>query len=460
LYSGSVFFVGAGPGDPELLTLKAQRLIAQADVILYAGSLVNPAVLAYARAGVVVYNSAGMKLADQITLMCAAAAKGQTVVRLHTGDPSVYGAIFEQMQELAAAGVGYSIVPGVSSAFAAAASLGIEYTLPGETQTVIFTRLSGQTSVPDGESLQELAAHRSSLVVFLSAGMIDRVVENLRQAGYDGSTPAAVVFRASWPDESILRGRLDTIVAQVQSAEITHQALIVISPALAAGKEKPTRVSHLYGTALNTPKRCETTAIVTLTRSGTETGRRLHALLPQSVLYAPARFLDVGVAAASDVRPYADSIRQVLQSAFREHTGLVCILATGIVVRELASLLQGKHMDPAVVVLDEDGRFAISLLGGHLGGANQLARRLSELLGCTPVLTTASDVRGLPAMDLLGAEEGWVLRQEEHLTALSAALVNGDHVGVFQGYGQQKLVAVFPTPQLDPLSFTESPGSC
>ena len=434
---GMVYFVGAGPGDPELLTLKARQLIAQADVIIYAGSLVNPAVLRYARPDAEIHNSAGMKLARQIALMRTAVESGQAVVRLHTGDPTFYSAIMEQMRELDKTDIPYRVIPGVSSASAAAAALGVELTLPGGTQTVIFTRLAGRTPVPDTEALRRLAAHRSSLVIFLSVGMIEQVVDELRVAGYDEDTPVAVVYRASWPDELIVRGTLADIAARVQAAEITHQALIIVSPALSPWAKESVPNSYLYGAALQQPERRNAPAIIALTRPGTETGRRLHRLLPGSWLYAPARFLEPEEQDKQGIVPYSVSVRQALQRAFREHNALICIMASGIVVRELAPLLRSKHTDPAVVVLDQQGRYAVSLLSGHEGGANRLARQVANLLGGTAVLTTASDVLGLPPLDLLGQKEGWALRRGEQLAALSAALVNGVPVGVVQEAGDE-----------------------
>ena len=437
-YSGTVYFVGVGPGDPELITLKAKRLIGQADVVVYAGSLVNPALLEYARSDVELHNSAGMKLDEQIQVMTAAVEKGQMVARLHTGDPAVYGATLEQMRELEVRGVPYAVVPGVSSAFAAAAALGIEFTVPGDTQTVIFTRLSGRTPVPERESLRKLASHRASLVVFLSAGMVARVVDDLYEAGYSPDTPVAVVYRASWPDELVLRGTLADIVAQMEEAEITHQALIVISPALDESKAagEAAQDSHLYGAALEEPLRCPTTAVIALTRGGAQTGRRLHNLLPESVLYVPTWF-DTVPDGQPNVVSYDTSVRQVLQSAFQEHSALVCIMASGIVVRELAPLLRSKHVDPAVVVLDEAGQYAVSLLGGHKGGANALAREIAGLLAGTPVLTTSSDVQKLPSLDLLGGEKGWTLTRLKYMTEVIAALANGEVVGVFQEGGDE-----------------------
>ena len=486
---GIVYFVGAGPGDPDLITLKAQKLIAQADVIVYAGSLVNPEILAYARPEAERHNSADMKLSEQVAVMSDAAARGRMVVRLHTGDPSIYGATLEQMRELDKKGIPYAVVPGVSSVFAAAAALGIEYTVPGDTQTVILTRLSGRTPVPDREALKLLAEHRSSLVVFLSAGMISNVVDQLLAAGYTSATPVAVVYRASWPDELVIRSTLGDIVQRLEAAQITHHALIIVSPALDEDRAKGELAedSHLYGTALAEPQRDSSTAIVTLTRGGTRTGQRLHALLPDSVLYAPSRFLDDAAGEQERVVPFTVSVRQILQSAFGEHQAMICIMASGIVVRELAPLFRSKHTDPPIVVLDENGQYAVSLIGGHKGGGNALARRVAELLGGTAVLTTSSDVQGLPALDLLGRgsapsslpplvppwtggdelldevgpgrrgemrpsvssgpwtggprwseiKRPWVLRRGAHMTAVSAALVNGEPVGVWQEAGDE-----------------------
>lgn len=434
---GIVYFIGAGPGDPELLTLKGKRLLEEAGLVLYAGSLVNPAVLAHAHPDAARHSSAGMDLEEQIKLMRAAVERGQTVARLHTGDPAIYGATFEQMRRLEAEGLDYRVVPGVTSALAAAAALGIELTVPERTQTVIFSRLCGRTNVPEREALARLAEHRASLLLFLSAGMIERVVDELLATGYRPDTPIAVAFRVSWPDERIIRGTLTDIAEQVRAAEITHHALIVVSPALQAEVTAGAPDSHLYGTAQAAPERAPTMAIVSLTRGGTATGQRLLAALEDAVLYAPARFLDEANGTGR-VRGYETSVRQVLQSAFRAHTALVAIMASGIVVRDLAPLLRSKHADPGVVVLDEAGRHAVSLLSGHQGGANRLARRIADCLGGTAVITTASDVQDLPALDLLGEAEGWRLERAEAMTAVSAALVNGDSVGVVQEAGGEQ----------------------
>ena len=432
---GIVYFVGAGPGDPELITVKGQRLIAQADLILYAGSLVPEDLLQGAPAHAECRSSLKMKLAQQVSLMAQAVNAGKTVVRLHTGDPSIYGAIAEQMQALRQEGVPYRVVPGVSSALAAAAALQVELTLPEQTQTVILTRLGGRTPVPESENLAALAAHHSSLIIFLSTGMIDRVVNDLLAAGYTPQTPVAVVYRVSWPDEKVIRGTLVDIVQTLSVAEITHHALIVVSPALDQDQGEVSPVSHLYSSALDSSRRDNQVAIVALTRNGVKTGHCLLQRLPDGLLYAPERFVPE-VPADARIIPTITSIRQTLQSAFLRHRALVCIMASGIVVREIASLLRAKHVDPAVVVMDEAGHYAISLISGHKGGANALAVQCAEILGGQAVVTTASDTQGLPSLDLLAKQYGWQMKPTRHLTAISAAMVNGQPICIYQDCGE------------------------
>lgn len=236
-----VYFVGAGPGDPELLTLKGRRLLDAADLVVYAGSLVNPALLDGIRARC--HDSAGLDLTAIMDLLIPACRAGETVVRLHTGDPTMYGAIREQMQELARAQIPAVVVPGVSSVFAAAAALGLELTVPEQTQTVILTRQAGRTPVPESEALPKLAAIGATMCIFLSVGMIQSVVADLLAGGYAATTPVAVVEKASWPDERIVRGTLEDIAARVESAGIRKTAMIVVGPAL---DERSQIASRLY----------------------------------------------------------------------------------------------------------------------------------------------------------------------------------------------------------------------
>ncbi len=244
-----VAFVGAGPGDPELLTVKGQRLIAQADVIIYADSLVPPEVCAGARPEATIYPSAALTLEETTAIMLAAAARGQRVVRLQSGDPSLYGALHEQLAVLDRHGVPYIIVPGVSSAFAAAAALGAELTVPEVAQTIIFTRHAGRVAMPEGESLPALASHQTTLAIFLSITRAHQVARELLAGGYPPETPVAVVYRVSWPDQRVIRTTIANLAQDVRAARIARQALILVGWALAPDiRAEGTRAgrSHLY----------------------------------------------------------------------------------------------------------------------------------------------------------------------------------------------------------------------
>lgn len=227
-----VSFVGAGPGDPELITVKGQRLLGEADVIIYAGSLVNPALLSLAKQGAVIYNSASMTLDQVIEVMEKAVVRGEKIVRLHTGDPSIYGAIQEQMDSLDTKNITYEVIPGVSSFLATAAALKREYTLPDVSQTVIITRLEGRTPVPEKEKLALLASHNATMCIFLSVHMIDNVMKELVEGGYPQDTPVAIVQKASWPDQKIVRGTVSTIGQIITDAQIDRTAMIVVGRCL------------------------------------------------------------------------------------------------------------------------------------------------------------------------------------------------------------------------------------
>lgn len=224
----TVYFIGAGPGDPDLITVKGKRLIGEADVIIYAGSLVNPQVLAGAKPEAMIYNSASMTLSEVIAVIKAGAEQDRQVVRVHTGDPSIYGAIREQMVQLDELGIPYEVVPGVSSFLASAAALKREYTLPGVSQTVILTRMEGRTPVPEAETIERLAAHQATMVIFLSVGQIEELCRRLICGGYEADTPAAVVYKASWADQQIVTGTLTDIALRVKDAGIRKTALVTV----------------------------------------------------------------------------------------------------------------------------------------------------------------------------------------------------------------------------------------
>ena len=248
---GKVYFIGGGPGDPELLTLKAKRIIDSADVIIYADSLVHPSVCDSAKPDAHIIGSKTLTLDEISALMVEAAGEGKLVARIQSGDPSIYGAVLEQMRLLEAAGVAYEIVPGVSAAFAAAAALKTEFTVPEVSQTVIFTRLEGRVAMPDGEKLRDLAAHGCTLVLFLSITRINGVVRELRAGGYAEDTPVAVVYRVGWHDEQVITGALADIAPKVKRAGITLQALVLVGAAFdpdirRINAAQATASSHLY----------------------------------------------------------------------------------------------------------------------------------------------------------------------------------------------------------------------
>ena len=241
----TVYFIGAGPGDPELLTIKGRRLIERCPVCLYAGSLVPAAVVACAPADAKVVNTANLHLDQIVALMAEADQAGHDVARVHSGDPSLYGAIAEQMRRLDPLNIPYEVVPGVSSFAAAAAALNLELTPAGANQTVILTRAAGRTGLPDNESLAELARHRTGLVLFLSAAQVAEVVAALTPH-YGPEAPVVVAYRVSWPDQRLLRCTLATLAAEMKAAQIHLTALILVGPMLEPEKA---RHSHLYDAA-------------------------------------------------------------------------------------------------------------------------------------------------------------------------------------------------------------------
>lgn len=237
-----VYFVGAGPGDPDLITVKGRRLLEQADVIVYAGSLVWDAHLQFCKEGCETYSSAEMTLEDIMAIIAAAEKQGKMVVRLHTGDPTIYGAIGEQMAWLTQHGIDYDVVPGVSSFTAGCAAIKREFTLPNISQTVILTRVEGRTSVPKDEELERLASHKCSMAIFLSVKQIETVVEKLKKGYERDDVPVAVVYKATWPDQKILKGTLKDIAEKVKKAGIQKFSQILVGDFIQSEGER----SRLY----------------------------------------------------------------------------------------------------------------------------------------------------------------------------------------------------------------------
>ena len=263
-----ITFVGAGPGAADLITLRGHRLLQEADVVIYAGSLVNPELLSLFRESCRVYNSAEMTLEEVMDVMEKGEAQGLQVVRLHTGDPCLYGAIKEQMDCLDEQGIAYDVCPGVSSFCGAAAALGAEYTLPGVSQSVVITRMAGRTPVPERESIRSFAAHRATMVIFLSAGMLPELSEELIKGGYPPETPAAVVYKATWPEEKVLRCTVETLAETARAEGVRKTALIVVGEVLEGEYER----SKLYDPSFTTEFRQGTEKQQEPAGTGTEEG--------------------------------------------------------------------------------------------------------------------------------------------------------------------------------------------
>lgn len=244
-----IHFVGAGSGAVDLITVRGQRLLSQADLIIYAGSLVNPALLEGAKPGCQVMDSARMTLEEVLEAMLEAERTGRMTVRLHTGDPCVYGAIREQMDRLDQAGISYDVCPGVSAFCGAAAALNLEYTLPGVSQSVIITRMAGRTPVPERESIESFAAHGASMAIFLSTGMLEELSSRLMAGGYAEDTSAAIVYKATWPDEKTCVCTVGTLAETAREAGITKTALILVGQAVA---HRHYNRSELYHPAFTT----------------------------------------------------------------------------------------------------------------------------------------------------------------------------------------------------------------
>ena len=244
-----VYFVGAGSGAADLITVRGMHMLQQADVIIYAGSLVNPELLQYAKTDCEIHNSAKLTLEEVLQIMQEAQEQGRMLVRLHTGEPSIYGAVREQMDALDALHIPYESCPGVSACFGAAASLNLEYTLPGVSQTLIITRMEGRTPVPEKESIQSFAAHHATMVVFLSTGMLEELSRRLIDGGYTADTPAAIVYKATWEDQKTFVCTVETLAQTAKENNITKTALMIIGDVVAHSHYNR---SELYNPAFTT----------------------------------------------------------------------------------------------------------------------------------------------------------------------------------------------------------------
>ena len=450
-----VEFVGAGPGAEDLIPVRGLRALEQADLVVYAGSLVNPAHLKACKADCTCLDSASMNLGEQIEAMSDAALTGKRVVRLHTGDPAMYGAINEQIRGLAQKGVAASIIPGVSSVFAAAAALGCELTSPDVSQSVVLTRTPGRTPMPQGEDAAAFARTGAMLVFFLSTGKVGELMRHLmEQGGLAEGTPAAIVYRASWPDERILRGTVGDIARQAEEAGLGRQALVIVGRALGANgtasRLYDADFSHGYRNRLVSEDFDGRCALYAFTDKGLTRAREIAAGLGlPTVLHSTHPSGAEGI-----VHIPAQDFDSRLAANWAQFDAHIFIGATGIPFRKAAPLLRDKNIDPAVLACPESGSHVIALTSGHFGGTNRLARRIARITGGQAVIGSPADVNSLPAFDEAAAQEHARILNPEAVRALNAALLDGSPIAfcgtraVFERhFASTGQVAFFENPQ-------------
>lgn len=437
---GTVYIVSAGPGDPDLMTVRARRVLQSAGLVLYADSLVDPRILDVVPESAQVRGTSGMTLEPIVDRMVEAARAGLVVARVHSGDAGVYGAIAEQLARLEDAGVPWEIVPGVPSPMAAAAALGCEMTVPGVAQSIVFCRVAGRTPMPEGQDLRAHARPGASLCVFLSAGYGAEVVRALRDGGVAEDAPAVIAEKVSWPDERMSWGTVADLEQRLRDLGVRRHALVLVGPAFARASTRlrsslySPEHAHVFrprGEQVATRDR-EAVVVYALTASGADVAQRIAAALPEVRVHLPARLASTVPGAIAEQAAARAVVARLMGSA----GGLILVMATGAAVRLAAPHLEDKLRDPSVVAVDDRGRFAVPLAGAHAGGGNVLARRVAQALGATAVVTTASDGRPWPALDDLAAHRGWRVEDPRQLAHAGAALLDGDPVGLVQDCGE------------------------
>ena len=424
-----VEIVGAGPGAEDLITVRGLRALQQADLVVYAGSLVAPALLRHCRPDCLCRDSASMDLAEQVAVMSEAALAGKRVVRLHTGDPALYGAIDEQIRGLAERGITVRITPGVSSVFAAAAALGCELTGPGTAQSVVLTRTPGRTPMPAGEQAAAFARTGATLAFFLSTGKVADLMAELQDAGgLAPDTPAAAVYRASWPDEQVVRGTLADLARKVEEAGFRRQSLILVGRALAAS----TAVSRLYDGSFSHGYRNSlpdeaflgTCALYAASPAGLAQARTLAAALTQGDAPAPVIF---AACPADDQQPAPQPVADMaaaLADALPRFDAHI-ILGTP---RQVLPLLPAATGDAAVICCAESGRHAVCLLDGPDHAGDRLTRRVARITGGLAITgpTEAEKENDTPAAVSPAAATASAVPSSPHGEVLVVGLGSGD----------------------------------
>lgn len=425
----TIQIVGAGPGAEDLITLRGLKALEQADFVLYAGSLVNPKLLAYCKKDCVTKDSSCLTLEEQIAAMTEYAQQGKKVVRLHTGDPSVFGAINEQIRLLKQNGLEYEIIPGVSSVFGAAASLGLELTSPETSQSVVLTRTPGRTPMPEKEKAAAFAQTGATLVFFLSTGNIKELMTDLHEnGGLSPDTPAAVVYRATWEEERILRGTVATIAKQAEEAGFGRQALIFVGKALAAqengtsSKLYAENFSHGYRNFLDSETFYGTSAVYAFSRQGLAKAKEI-----MQGLHLPCTLYSVYDDDGAHKIGHGKT-QELAEKNWKKFDAHIFVGAAGIAVRSIASCLTGKSTDPAVVSCSDTGSHVISLVSGHIGGANRLARKIARITGGQACVSTATDSHGLIGIDEAAMLEQARILNPEAIKTINSALLNKEKI--------------------------------
>lgn len=436
-WTSPVIFAGAGPGATDLISVRALEAVKSADMIIYAGSLVNPEILKSARQDAEILDSAAMSLEEIITAMQRCVQTKGHILRLHTGDPSVYGAIGEQIKELDKLGISYEVIPGVSSVFGAAAALKTELTLPGVSQTIILTRRPGRTPVPEGQDIKSLASHKATMAIFLSVAEISELTEELLDGGYSLDTPVSAVSRATWPDQKIIRATIGTIAKKIKAEGISRQTMLIVGDVLKNAGE----ASKLYDAAFTHGYRKGTEEIQPLPAKEVQSIKEcaVYAISEAGSLKAKELAEKLGAdlflqekfkLCENAVYFESGALEETIRNNWKNYKSHIFIMATGIVMRKIAPLIKSKLSDPAVLVCDEKMQFVISLLSGHIGGANRLAARVSDLTGAQAVITTATDVQNVMAFDELASIRKWQIQNPEMIKTLNSALLEKKKIAV------------------------------
>ena len=484
---GKVFFVGCGPGDPELITKKGYDVLKNSDIVIYTGSLINPQILEIPKNAEKI-DSFGKSVDEIVDIMERYVNQGKSVVRLHDGDPSIFGSIKEQFELLEERGINYEVIPGVSSFLAMASRLKLELTIPEVTQTVVITRYPGKTPVP--ENIKKIAEEKPTMIFFLSASLLRKIVDDLIDVGYPPDFPCALCYKVSWEDEKIIRGTLSDIVDKARREGIKMHALFLVSKALTAKGKRSFIYSERYAQMQKkkqNPKNRKTEnktktkkedkeirkevlkkfikkiAFFSITKGGAkivlELARKME-VGDEKTVFIPQKFYDMVLSEEEkldgrekgrngeekekekgqklEVRSFRNA-KETLREAFTQYDSIIAVMSLGALVRIISPELQSKEKDPAVLCIDEVGRYVISVLSGHVGGANELARYTADVLGATPVITTASDSLGTIPVDIFGREWGWY-QEADHDTfvKVSSAMVNSEPVVLVQESGERE----------------------